>query len=515
MISAVLLADSATADGAIQMDKQMEEAGNAGIHDHSSMLNLFPSNCWSCGGRQCRLKCHCYLIPDTHSNLHPPCLIASKYVNMTGWDAEIVVELLSQLQLSESGSVDDRQLEAATQLADLVDNGQQIQDAIVAAGVAPMLAAWLKSEQPDPRFTAIRLLTHLVYSQNSTDAFLSTEVLQTITSCLESAEPLLQFEAVAALGAFANGSHEICEAMVAAGCLPVLADWLSSDQPRVQACAASALAHIMYKQQDVGAVQLPNFVSACISALMSDHEFAQHMAAIADGRVAMSGRQGEHYTDELITAGVPPLLATIIQSAKGCLQCVAGAALARLLHTSPQNQAAVCNQFEPAEAVPAFAALLQSDGCEPDVKWAALTVITTVAEYSQHSKASICPVGVVPILTAELSSSHFGLQNQAAAAIGNIGRGSQAIKDAIVASGALPLLVGLLASGQEDGCSVAAGTLAELAHESQTTGDAIIAAGALPALVALMSSEALDEHRKQLLLLQGLLLDPMEAKRLS
>lgn len=30
--------DSATADGASQMDKQLEKAGNAGMHDHSSMF---------------------------------------------------------------------------------------------------------------------------------------------------------------------------------------------------------------------------------------------------------------------------------------------------------------------------------------------------------------------------------------------------------------------------------------------------------------------------------------------
>ena len=93
----------------------------------------------------------------------------------------------------------------------------------------------------------MRLLTRLVTSQNSIDAFLSTESLRTITSFLESAEPHLQFEAAAALGAFADGFHQIRHAMVAAGCLPVLADCLSSDQPPVQAGAAFALAILMHK----------------------------------------------------------------------------------------------------------------------------------------------------------------------------------------------------------------------------------------------------------------------------
>lgn len=65
-------------------------------------------------------------------------------------DAEGVVKLISQLWSSESGSVDDRQLDAAVQLADLADGCQQIQDTIVAAGVVLMLAAWLKSGQHGP-----------------------------------------------------------------------------------------------------------------------------------------------------------------------------------------------------------------------------------------------------------------------------------------------------------------------------------------------------------------------------
>ena len=50
LVKAVPQTDSATADGAMQTGKQLEEAVNAGMHDHSSMLVFLWCNCYCCGG---------------------------------------------------------------------------------------------------------------------------------------------------------------------------------------------------------------------------------------------------------------------------------------------------------------------------------------------------------------------------------------------------------------------------------------------------------------------------------
>ena len=392
--------------------------------------------------------------------------------------------LAVQLESSVPGLIEHSQLQAALQLMILAESSPQHQE----------LAAWLNSNQDEAQTHRIALLIRLTRSKHSTDAFLSAGLVPILTSLLESAQSEVQFLAVLAIGMTARDSQQLCDAIIAAGALPKLADLSGSDQPDLQRGAVLGFALIVQSQQDTGLIQVSHFMPACISMLMSDNLYEQGLAARAMEEVVQRRQQAQ--CDAVITAGALPLLVAKLQSPQTELQMRAATVLAFLASNSPDSQTAVAVSSCAIEALPAVAAMLQSDVSECATKRAALKLVTAWAERSQKIRDRIVSSGMVPILAASLSSDHPSLQDQAAEALSNIAAGSQANKDAIIASGALPLLVGLVVTGQRDGRSMAAETSGRLAHQYQTTGAAIIAAGALPVLVALISSEASseDEH---------------------
>ena len=400
--------------------------------------------------------------------------------SVTCWCAEDIAMLALQLDPSASGVIEQSQLQAASQLMRLAESSPQHQDAIVAAGAVPKLAAWLISNQDKAQTHGIALLVRLTESKHSTDAFMSAGIVPKLTSLLDSAQSEVQSSAAATIGMTARVSQQLCDAIIAAGALPKLADLFGSDQPAMQIGALLGFTFFFGSQQDVCVVQVSHFLPACISMLMSENLYVQELAAGAIEIITLHGEPAQ--CDAVITAGALPLLIAKLQSPQTELQITAATVLATFASFPKQNQTVAVVSSTVAEALPAVAAILQSDATEFAAKDAALYLVTCLADRSQQIRDRIVSSGMIPILIAPLSSNFSRLQNQAAEALGNIAAGSQASKDAVVDSGALPLLATLLMSGQQDGRSAAADACAELAHKSPTTGEAIIAAGILPAL---------------------------------
>ena len=149
------------------------------------------------------------------------------------------------------------------------------------------------------------------------------------------------------------------------------------------------------------------------------------MQEMATSMITRLARTTQVYQNDIIAADALPLLTINLQSDSTDLKDSTVEALAQLAAGTRESPAVVSAQIRTAEALPALAAMLQpadSSWCGPK---AAAIVVTLLASHSQQNRGSIVAAGIVPQLAALLSSDHRGLQNQAAAALGNIADGSQ------------------------------------------------------------------------------------------
>ena len=312
--------------------------------------------------------------------------------------AETVDMLVGQLEPSIAKAWDDGQQQAATELIRLANGCQQTQDAIVAAGAMPVLAAWLRSDHLWAQKEALTLLMLLLgNSQSNHDAFLATKAIPVLTSLLESEDAEVQGGAAKAVIGIISASQQNRNSFVAAGVLPGLANCCSSADRCRQTLAALICSVLVIKPPDgTVLVKIPGLIPGYVWMLRPDnHDLHEAAVSILAGLA-----DTQHYADDIIALGALPLLIEILLSANTQSQLEAVRTLAFLAAGCQHHLTAVSDHISAAQALPTVLALLQSANCGHSSKRASLLLLRLLAEHLQPNRDSIVAAGLTPIFAA-------------------------------------------------------------------------------------------------------------------
>ena len=197
---------------------------------------------------------------------------------------------------------------------------------MITAGVVPLLVASLSSHQSAEQQAATRALCNLATgtqpiditvlrtltadSQQNRDAIVAAGVVPLLVALLGSDQPALQQQVSNALRCLTHGSQQIRDAIFAASAVPVLIALLRSDHAYVQAQAASTVISLVVKSRhSQGAVIAAGIVPLLVAFLTADQSTLQGLATCVLTELASGSQQSR---DAIMAAGAVPLLLPLL-----------------------------------------------------------------------------------------------------------------------------------------------------------------------------------------------------------